>query len=63
MKARRVIAWGVCTVVLFGVCAGLGAFCRFEFGSPKNTCALCHEIRGSRDRWSKSPHRNVNCKV
>ena len=63
MKAWRVIAWGVGAAGLFGVCAGFGAFCRFEFGSAKQTCALCHEIRGSRDRWARSPPKDVDCKA
>ena len=47
---------------VFCIAAGMGAFCRFEYGNPSKTCTLCHEIRGSRDRWKKSPHREVNCK-
>ncbi len=47
---------------VFCIAAGVGAFCRFEYASPEKTCTLCHEIRGSRERWAKSPHKNVNCK-
>ena len=61
-KWMRRIAWILFAAAAFGVCAGIGAFCRFEFASPEKTCTLCHEIRGSRDRWAKSPHRSVNCK-
>ena len=43
-------------LTVFGICVGIGAFCRFEYGAPEKTCILCHEIRGSRDRWEKSPH-------
>lgn len=49
-------------VAVFCAAAGAGAFFRFEFGNPEKTCTLCHEIRGSRDRWAKSPHKDVNCK-
>ena len=56
-KWMRRIAWILFAAAAFGVCAGIGAFCRFEFASPEKTCTLCHEIRGSRDRWAKSPHR------
>ena len=50
-------------LAVFVVCACLGAFCRFEYGSPSKTCVLCHEIRASRDRWQKSPHKDVDCKA
>lgn len=60
---RLGMAWPlVLALVALGVFAGVGAFCRFEFASPQKTCTLCHEIRGSRDRWAKSPHKDVNCK-
>ena len=59
----RVGFWTTAFVLaVFGVFAGIGAFCRFEYGDPSNTCILCHEIRGSRDRWKNSPHKEVNCK-
>lgn len=48
--------------IVFGIAAGIGAFCRFEYGDPAKTCTLCHEIRGSKERWAKSPHKDVNCK-
>lgn len=47
----------------FAVCAGIGAFCRFEYGAPDKTCVLCHEIRASRERMAASPHKDVNCKA
>ncbi len=47
---------------VFGIMVGIGAFCRFEYGSPEKTCTLCHEIRGARERWAQSPHKDVNCK-
>jgi len=49
-------------LVLVGLGAGLGGFCRFEFGDPNRTCTLCHEIRGSQERMAASPHKDVNCK-
>lgn len=49
-------------LVLFGAAAGIGGFCRFEFGDPNKTCTLCHEIRGSQQRMAGAPHKNVNCK-
>ncbi len=54
----RFIAW----IGAFGCAALVGALCRFEFAPPEKTCTLCHEIRNSRDRWAKSPHKDVNCK-
>lgn len=47
---------------LFVLAAGVGAYCRFEYGDPKTTCTLCHEVRGAQARMAKAPHRDVNCK-
>lgn len=61
MKRRNVmhiIGWACA----FGGVAAVGALCRFEFAPPEKTCTLCHEIGDSRDRWAKSPHKDVNCK-
>ena len=62
MKLMKLILLVLAACAVFCIAAGIGAFCRFEYGSPSKTCTLCHEIRGARDRWAKSPHRNVNCK-
>ncbi|MGN0853610.1 MAG: multiheme c-type cytochrome [Kiritimatiellia bacterium] len=48
---------------LFLVAAGLGAFLRFEGTPPARTCALCHEIRPSRDSWMRGAHAGVSCKA
>ena len=50
-------------LVLGGLAAGIGAFCRFEYGNPAKTCTLCHEIRDSKVRWEKSPHHGTDCKA
>ena len=62
MKLKKTILLALAVGAVFCIAAGIGAFCRFEYGSPSKTCSLCHEIRGAHDRWAKSPHRNVNCK-
>ncbi len=49
-------------LAIFFVAAGIGGFCRFEFGDPNATCTICHEIRSSRERMAASPHKDVNCK-
>ena len=47
---------------VFALAVGLGLYCRFEYGDPKTTCTLCHEVRGAQARMAKAPHKDVNCK-
>ena len=61
-RGSRTIPPVLIAAIVFGIAAGIGAFCRFEYGDPAKTCTLCHEIRGSKERWAKSPHKGVNCK-
>lgn len=61
-RGSRTVSLVLIVAIAFCIAAGIGAFCRFEYGDPAKTCILCHEIRGSRDRWSRSPHKEVDCK-
>ncbi|MGN0847657.1 MAG: multiheme c-type cytochrome, partial [Kiritimatiellia bacterium] len=50
-------------LVIFAFCSALGGLAWFEFAPPERTCAVCHEIRGAKEGWSRGGHTNVNCKA
>ena len=47
---------------VFGIAMVVGGIGYFEYAPPERTCASCHEIVPSAERWKGSAHRDVSCK-
>lgn len=47
---------------LFLFAAVVAGLARFEFSPPGKSCVLCHELKGTHERWKSSAHKEVGCK-
>lgn len=50
------------TILMVAVISFGGFYSYWNYASPEQTCASCHEIRGSVHSFAQSSHRELHCK-
>ena len=58
MKKRTILITLIAAVFVLIIA---GAYSAWNNLSPDRTCASCHELRASHERWSTSAHAEVHC--
>lgn len=60
MKFKMLIWYAI---ILFALCAvfSAGGYVAWNVCDPQHTCAQCHEVRPTHERWLKSAHASVSC--
>ena len=65
MSKKRILRVSllVLPVILLAFVVAFGTFYAYwNSAAPEKTCASCHEIAGSVEQFTRSPHRDLSCK-
>ena len=60
MKFKMLIWYAI---ILFALCVvfSAGGYVAWNACDPQHTCAQCHEIKPTHEKWSKSAHADISC--